>query len=126
MIAANKTVFDENNRPKITKDEIEKGMLNMIYRGMIPKFADLTPGFNRHGNPIKTSSNMKDLYGKYNFREEIETENINNIKYNFEQGLGATKNFFITDKDPDYKSNSVIDLKKRYQTTNKLHEQKQN
>ncbi len=99
MAAANKTVYDDNNRPKITKDEVDKGMLNMIYKGLIPKFADLTPGFQRNGCPIKTTTNMRDLYGKRDKRDEVETESVNNIKYNFDQGISQHgKNFFLTDK----------------------------
>jgi len=115
MAAANKTVYDENNRPKITKEEVDKGMLNMIYKGLIPKYADLTPGFHRGGNPIKTSTNMKDLYGKRDIRDEIDSDSMANIKYNFDQmsnvnnvnninnlnvvpAIQKGPNFFLTDK----------------------------
>ena len=103
MAAANKPILDENNRPKITKEEVEKGMLNMIYKGLIPKYADLTPGFQRNGNPIKTSTNIRDLYGKRDIRDEVEDGGMTSVKYNFDQApeiIKHGKNFFITDK-PD-------------------------
>ena len=91
-----KMILDENRRPKITKEEMDKGMLNMIYKGLIPKYADLTPGFHRDGNPMKTTSNLKDMYGKKDSRAEIESDTASNIKYNFDQKNAS--NFFITDK----------------------------
>ena len=42
----------------IKKEEIEKGLIYMVYRGIIPKGADLSPAFENNGkNPLQI--NMK-------------------------------------------------------------------
>ena len=75
----NQVQYDENNQPIISKNEIEKGLLNMIYRGVIPRSADLTPAFNRNGCPLKLNNH---LTGKSKKREEIDTESYyDNTKY---------------------------------------------
>jgi hypothetical protein len=117
MADINKTVYDENGKPKITKEEMEKGMYNMVNKGLIPKYADLTPGFTRNGNPMKTTANVRDLYGKRDVREEIETESVSKIKYNFEQNQNIiikdykdNKTFFLTaDKQNNLNKHSLKD-----------------
>lgn len=88
--------YDKNMMPVITQDEINKGILSMINRGLIPKTADLTPAFNRNGHPITLSKGeaLKDLYTKTKLRDEVELEgNLEKIKYNF---ANVADNLFIT------------------------------
>ncbi len=81
----NQVQFDENNQPIISQNEIEKGLLNMIYRGIIPKSVDLTPAIYRNGCPLKLNNNIT---AKNKKREEIDTEsNYDNTKYNCNQVL---------------------------------------
>ena len=40
--------------PCITEDDISKGMLNLIAKGVIPKDVDLTPAFERGAPPISS------------------------------------------------------------------------
>ena len=97
--------FDSNNKPIITKDDLERGLINMIYKGLIPKTADLTPAFNREGHPMQLNmKNVKEIYAKNKVKDEIETENyLEKIKYNLEDYSNADKkekniesNLFIT------------------------------
>jgi hypothetical protein len=93
-------LLDQNNKPVITKDEMNKGMLNMIYKGIIPKTADLTPAFNREGHPLQLNLKVKEIYSKSKTRDEIETETpLERIKYNLEDirmGNNIKDNLFIT------------------------------
>ena len=45
---------DPNNfPPEITEEDINEGMLKMLYKGMIPHDADLSPAFQRHKPPLE-------------------------------------------------------------------------
>ena len=41
-----------NDPPPITEDDINKGMINLLNRGIIPKDVDLTPAFEKGAAPI--------------------------------------------------------------------------
>ena len=42
----------EEDLPSISEDDISKGMLNLITKGIIPKDVDLTPAFTRGAPPL--------------------------------------------------------------------------
>lgn len=67
-------LYDENNRPIVTREEVNKGMLNLIYKGLVPKTADLTPAFNKEGNPLNLTNKVREIYGKSKLRDEIDTD----------------------------------------------------
>lgn len=46
-----------NNNQGLTEEDLNKGMFNLINKGLIPKFADFTPAFNRNGNPLSVNKN---------------------------------------------------------------------
>jgi len=94
----NGVIYDKNYNPVITQDEISKGILSMINRGLIPKTADLTPAFNRNGHPIQLAKGdeLKELYAKTKYRDEVEMEGeYNKIRYNFNNNE-INRNDFIT------------------------------
>ena len=110
----NQVQYDDNNQPIISNNEIEKGLLNMIYRGIIPKSADLTPALNRNGCPLKLNNNMTARNRK---REEIDTEsNYDNTKYNCnqvnlmvnQQEISKSSNLFITEKSEKLQKISTL------------------
>jgi hypothetical protein len=74
--------YDAHNRPIITQDEMNRGMLNMIYKGLVPKNADLTPAFDREGNPLNLTNKVRDIYTKSLAKDVVETEtqNLLNLK----------------------------------------------
>jgi hypothetical protein len=41
-----------NDPPPITEEDINKGMINLLNRGVIPKDVDLTPAFEKGAAPI--------------------------------------------------------------------------
>ena len=42
-----------NNPPPIAEDDINKGMMNLLTRGIIPKDVDLTPAFEKGAPPVQ-------------------------------------------------------------------------
>lgn len=51
---ANVVTYDKHNQPIIKKEELDKGLYNMINKGLIPKGADLSPAFENNGhNPMQ-------------------------------------------------------------------------
>ena len=87
----NEILYDKNNQPIIRKEELDKGLLNMIYKGLIPKGADLSPALS-NGNPLQI--NMKTEDNKVNHKEEeLIDKNINFGQVKVEL---ANDEFFIT------------------------------
>ncbi len=41
-----------NEPPPITEDDINKGMINLLNRGVVPKDVDLTPAFEKGAAPV--------------------------------------------------------------------------
>lgn len=39
--------------PPITEDDINKGMINLLNKGIIPKDVDLTPAFEKGAPPVQ-------------------------------------------------------------------------
>ena len=95
--------YDKNKQPIIKKEEIDKGLIYMVYRGIIPKGADLSPAFENNGkNPLQI--NMK-----INENEENDFNNFDNEKLPIIDG----DNFFITKAD-----NNIINQRYNYDGEN--------
>ena len=59
--------YDTRNYPIIRNKEMKQGLLEMINKGLIPKIADLSPAFEKNGNPININSKSVKLnYTKQN------------------------------------------------------------
>jgi hypothetical protein len=43
---------DNQNPPPISEDDINKGMISLLNRGIIPKDVDLTPAFEKGSAPV--------------------------------------------------------------------------
>ena len=76
-------IFDKNNNCLIKKEDMDKGIYDMISKGLIPKSADITTAMDIGGNPFIirkktfTGKNNNNLYGK----EEIATGPMNKLKF---------------------------------------------
>jgi len=77
-------IFDKNNNRLIKKEDMDKGIYDMISKGLIPKSADITPAMDMGGNPFSirrekfTGKNLNKLY----CREEVITGPMNKFKFN--------------------------------------------
>lgn len=43
---------DMHNPPPISEDDINKGMMSLLNKGIIPKDVDLTPAFEKGAPPV--------------------------------------------------------------------------
>ena len=77
-------MFDINNNCVIKKEDMDKGIYDMIRKGLIPKTADITPAMEIGGSPFIIRK--KRFYGKslnklYS-KEEFVTGEMNKFKFN--------------------------------------------
>ena len=96
---ANIVLYDENNQPIIKKEELEKGLYNMINKGLIPKGADLSPAFeNNGGNPMQINQRFKQDFKKKPEKDEIMIGDKNNMKADMSKrgNYSDSDGFFIT------------------------------
>ena len=76
--------LDQNNNCIIKREDLDKGIYDMINKKLIPKSADITPAMDIGGNPfsirkkIFPEKNLNKLYSK----EEVVTGPMNKFKYN--------------------------------------------
>lgn len=93
----NSVNYDNYKDPIITPDELERGLLAMINRGVIPKQADLTPAFNRDGNPLTFASGaaLMELYGETSVNNiQLANKNLNSVDIRIKDDH---KKFFVTE-----------------------------
>ena len=45
-----------HNPPPISEDDINKGMMSLLNKGIIPKDVDLTPAFEKGAPPVQFKS----------------------------------------------------------------------
>ena len=96
---ANIVLYDENNQPIIKKEELEKGLYNMINKGLIPKGADLSPAFeNNGGNPMQINQRFKQDFKKKEEKDEIIIGDKMNMKADMSKrgNYSDSDGFFIT------------------------------
>ena len=96
---ANIVLYDENNQPIIKKEELEKGLYNMINKGLIPKGADLSPAFeNNGGNPMQINMRFKEDFKKKVEKDEIIIGDKSNMKADLSKrgNNNDSDGFFIT------------------------------
>ena len=96
---ANIVLYDENNQPIIKKEELSKGLYNMINKGLIPKGADLSPAFeNNGGNPLQINMRFKQDFKKKSDKDEIIIGDKDNMKADLSKkgNSNDSDDFFIT------------------------------
>ena len=102
-------LLDKNRNTIIRNKDIEKGLYDLINKGYIPKDADVTPAFNKEGNPFNiTSKNINYNYKKSKNKDEIANATLNRFIFKPQYDL----NVFYNTYQPVYKK---IDIKKNYE-----------
>ena len=91
---------NEDEMPTIAEDDITKGMLNLINRGIIPKDVDLTPAFERGAPPL--SSKPASIYSQalkpYSTSVRPTTQDIQAVKVDFQNTEKNTSHNFKPQK----------------------------
>lgn len=64
--------------PPITEDDINKGMINLLNKGIIPKDVDLTPAFEKGAPPVMCKGIRFYDKREANVKREIQTGNTQN------------------------------------------------
>ena len=103
--------YDKTLRPIINESETTKGLLHMINKGIIPRDADLTPAFNKEGNPLSVNKELEmDITYNSPSKKVIEREEIKeNFKLNSED---RKDDLFITGANDEYEKSIRSKIKK--------------
>ena len=77
---------DVNNPPPISEDDINKGMMTLLNKGVIPKDIDLTPAFEKGAPPVQFRGMRFHEKEEQYVKTEVFTEqfNKNNIKFDLQ------------------------------------------
>lgn len=114
-----KMIFDNDKKPLVSDEELRKGILNLILRGVIPKNADLTPAFNKEGNPLQLNANAKEIYSRNKIRDEIEQENyLDKIKYKLQE-KNNSDNVFLTNMNENKVNKITMNSFRESETSSK-------
>ena len=94
---ANIVLYDEHNQPIIKKEELDKGLYNMINKGLIPRGADLSPAFDNGGNPMQINMRFKEDFTKKTEKDEIALDKTKGtMKIDLSKRGNDSDGFFIT------------------------------
>ena len=76
--------LDQNNNCIIKREDLDKGIYDMINKKLIPKSADITPAMDIGGNPfsIRKKTFPEKSLNKLYSKEEVVTGPMNKFKYN--------------------------------------------
>lgn len=75
-----------HNPPPISEEDINKGMMNLLNKGIIPKDVDLTPAFEKGAPPVQFKTmkfhDKSEQFAKY----DVHTEkfNRNSVKFDMQ------------------------------------------
>ena len=113
-------IYDTHNYPIIRNKEMKQGLLDLINQGLIPKIADLSPAFQKNGNPVNISSKSVKLnYTKQHSRDEVpdSPSKINSIKYDIKEEFIPEEKLLEKKK----KSNLFLTANNESKTSEELH-----
>ena len=74
------------NPPPISEEDINKGMISLLNKGIIPKDVDLTPAFEKGAPPVQFKGMRFHDKAEMYARQEVHTEkfNRNSIKFDLQ------------------------------------------
>ena len=109
-------LHDKSMNAIIRNKDIDKGLLDMINKGLIPKCSDVTPAFNRDGNPFSiTSTNFNKISLNDKTQKNSEKLLIRMIyqmlfKINSDTGPNIILKYFIKHISLNLKNSKLIKL----------------
>ena len=112
-------LYDKSMNTIIRNKDIDRGLLDMINKGLIPKYSDVTPAFNRDGNPFSVTSKNYNKFRKTFNKSDVTNALHNKFKYRPEYNL---KLFYKTFQ-PKFKK---LEVNKSTLNREKLIEKKNN
>ena len=83
----------------ITNKDIIRGLFEMINKGLVPKYSDVTPAFNREGNPFTISATNFNKFRKTFNKNELINASVNKFSYRPEYNF----DIFYKTFQPKYK-----------------------
>lgn len=82
---------DLQNPPPISEEDINKGMISLLNRGIIPKDVDLTPAFEKGAPPVQFKSmRFHDKVEMY-MKHEVQNEKFNRNTIKFDMSTATVK-----------------------------------
>ena len=82
---------DLQNPPPISEDQINKGMINLLERGIIPKDVDLTPAFEKGAPPVQFKGMRFHDKGEMHLKQDVHTEKFNKNTIKFDMQFATAK-----------------------------------
>ena len=81
-------LIDKSMNTIIRNKDMQKGLFDMINKGLIPKNSDVTPAFNRDGNPFSiTAKDFKKIKRTTFNKSELTNAAVNKMRYRPEYNL---------------------------------------
>ena len=81
-------LYDKSMNTIIRNKDINRGLLDMINKGLIPRNSDVTPAFNRDGNPLcvtsKNFNKFRKTFNKSDVTNALHNQFRYRPEYNFE------------------------------------------
>lgn len=97
------------NPPPISEDDINKGMITLLNRGIIPKDVDLTPAFEKGAPPVQFKGAVFHEKREKNIRGEVFTEKFNKNSIKFDLQSSVPRNIKL---EPINQSQALVPVSK--------------
>ena len=104
-------LYDKSMNTIITNKDIKRGLFDMINKGLVPKYSDVTPAFNRDGNPFTISATNFNKFRKTFNKNEIINASVNKFIYRPEYNF----DIFYKTFQPKYKKIGINKFIKKKQ-----------
>ena len=99
---------DMQNPPPISEEDINKGMISLLNKGIIPKDVDLTPAFEKGAPPVQFKGMRFHDKAEMYARQEVHTEKFNRNSIKFD--LQPIQRFPYLKKNDNSMSNALVPI----------------
>ena len=107
---------DMQNPPPISEEDINKGMISLLNKGIIPKDVDLTPAFEKGAPPVQFKGMRFHDKAEMYARQEVHTEKFNRNSIKFD--LQPIQRFPYLKKNDNSMSNALVPIGEESQLGN--------